>query len=295
MKQFKYITAVLAIAFCSASWAQQETIITQFTEQMNIINPAYAGADNKTVIASSIRSQWTGIAEAPEMQLVNFSTGLGKNVGIGVSMVREKTFIEKQNFVTIDFSYKLKVSEHTDLYFGIKAGGNFYDVNVNGLETYNILSDPSLVNISQFSPNIGTGVYLKRKKWFMSLSVPRMLNTERTRNDNGIATAATDRPHFYASTGYDFTLNSKGNLFLQPAILMRYVNGAPVSVDINTMLSFNNTFKIGGTYRTDQAYAAIMNVELSKRFILGFAFEKSTRAELARARNTNEILLKFKF
>ena len=295
MKQFKYIGLILVLAFSSASWAQQETIITQFTEQMNIINPAYAGVDNETVISSSIRSQWTGIDEAPEMQLVNFSTGLGKNVGIGLSMVREKTFIEKQNFVTVDFSYKLKVSDNTDLYFGIKAGGNFYDVNVNGLETYNLISDPSLVNINQFLPNIGTGVYLKRDKWYVSLSVPRMLNTERARNDNGIATVATDRPHFYASTGYDFTLNSKGTLFLQPALLMRYVNGAPVSIDINAMLSFNNKFKLGGTYRTDQAYAAIMNVEVSNHFILGFAFEKSTRSELARTRNTNEILLKFKF
>lgn len=295
MKHIKYIVLVLTLSISNISWSQQETIITQFTEHMNIINPAYAGVDNETVFTSNIRSQWTGIKDAPDAQLVSFGTGLGKNVGFGVSMLREKTFIEKQNYLSLDFSYKLKVSENADLYMGIKAGGNFYDVNVSGLETYNVISDPSIVNISEFSPNVGVGFYLKKKKWFASLSVPRLLNTERTKNDNGIATVATDRPHFYASTGYDFTLNKSSNLFLQPTVLVRYVSGAPVSMDVNAMLSFNNKFKLGATYRTDEAYAAITTITINKHLILGFAYEMSTRAELARAKNTNEILLKFKF
>lgn len=295
MKYFKYIVTSVLLSYSGLLWSQQESIITQYTQQMNIINPAYAGVDNETLISTSIRTQWTGVAEAPETQIVSFSTGLGKNVGLGLSMMRDKTFIEKQNYLAIDFSYKLTISEDTDLYFGLKAGGNFYDVNVTGLETYNLMSDPTLMSINQFSPNVGVGVYLKKEKWYVSLSAPRLLNTEHSKNNNGIATVATDRPHLYASTGYDFTINDKGTLFLRPSVMMRYVNGSPVSLDLNTMLSFDDKFGLGGTYRTDEAYAAIASVTINKKMTFGFAYEMSTRAELARAKNTNEILFKFKF
>lgn len=294
MKYFKYIVASILLSYSSLMWSQQESIITQYAQNMNIINPAYAGVDNETVLSSSVRTQWSGVDDAPETQTLAFGTSLGKNVGLGLSMVRDKTFIEKQVFVGIDVSYVLKASATTDVYFGIKGGGNFYDVNTSGLSTYNLESDPSLESISNFTPNIGVGALLKRKKWYASFSVPRMLNTERSKNDNGVATAATDRPHMYFSSGYEFSLNKKESLFLRPSTLMRYVNGAPFSVDFNMMLSFNKKFDIGGTYRTDGAYAGLVAFSINKRFTFGFAYEMSTKSELARAQNTNEFLLRLK-
>lgn len=77
--------------------------------------------------------------------------------------------------------------------------------------------------------------------------------------------------------------------------MLRYVNGAPVSVDLTAMLQIEKFFEIGGMYRTDKAYAAMATVLISKRLVFGFAYEMSTRSELARARNTNEMLLQFRF
>lgn len=295
MKYIKYIIISGLLMYCNTSWSQQESIFTQYFQNMNIVNPAYAGVDNETVITSGIRSQWTGIAEAPETQTLAISTYLGKNVGLGISMVRDKTFIEKQTFLGLDFSYKLALSNGMDLYFGIKAGGNFYDVNTTGLETYSLQADPSLFGISNFNPNIGTGLLLKTNNWYLSLSVPRLLNTERSRNEDGIATVATDRPHFYATFGYDFKLNETGSILMKPSTFFRYVDGAPISMDFNNMLSFNDKFSIGGTFRTDNSYAAIASITFKKKFTFGFAYETSSRRELARAQNTNEILFRVKF
>ncbi len=77
--------------------------------------------------------------------------------------------------------------------------------------------------------------------------------------------------------------------------MYRYVNGAPVSIDINTVLNIEKIIEIGAMYRTDNAYAGILNFIINKRFVLGFAYEMSTRQELARARNTNEFILQYKF
>lgn len=293
MKKLKYIVLTALLLVSSAIFAQQESAFTFYSSNMNIINPAYAGVDNETLVTSALRKQWSGIPEAPETETVSFGTPVGKNMGIGVSVVTDKTFIETQTLLGIDFSYKLKMNETTDLYLGIKAGGNFYNVNSAGLETYNVNSDPALASISAFNPNIGVGALLKKDKWYASLSIPRLLSTTKVRNQGTYATTDLDRPHVYLSGGYNYDLNA--SLVLKPSIMVRYVDGAPISIDFNSMLQIEKNFEIGAMYRTDKAYAAMSTIRINKRFVFGYAYEMSTRPTLVSARNTNEILLQFKF
>ena len=295
MKSFKKLFIALLLVSSSALFAQQESIFSFYRYQMNLVNPSYAGVDDKTIFASAIRSQWNGIKDAPETQAISFATPLGKNTGLGLSAVRDKTFIETQSFVGVDFSYKLKVTESTNLYLGIKAGGNFYNVNTSGLQTYNVTADPALNSISSFNPNVGIGALIKYKGLFMSLSVPRLLNTEHAKNNDGYASVATDRPHIYWSSGYDVHLDNSNYLTLKPSFFLRYVSGAPVSIDLNTMLNVDDIVEFGGTYRTDKAYAGLINFKINQKLIIGYVYEMSTRPELARAKNTSEILLSFEF
>ena len=294
MKLLKKIIIALLLTSSSA-FAQQESMLAFYRYQMNIVNPAYVGVDGKTIISSGVREQWTGIENAPETQTLAFGTSLGKNTGLGISMVSDKTFIEKQTFLGIDFSYKLKVSESTNVYLGIKGGGNFYNVNTAGLQTYNITSDPSLNSISSFNPNVGVGGLVKYKDLFVSLSVPRMLNTERVRNEDGFATSATDRPHFYLSSGYDIHFDDTNRYTLKPSFFLRYVNDAPISMDFNTMFNFNDILELGGTYRTDKTFAGLFNIKISKKLTLGYAYEANSKNQIARAKNTSEFLLSFEF
>jgi type IX secretion system PorP/SprF family membrane protein len=296
MKKIHNILATALLLTSSVMMAQQESVISFYRQHMNIVNPAYVGVDSMTIATSSLRKQWTGVAQAPETQTVSFGTPLGKNLGFGMTVVHDQTFIEKQTNVSIDFSYKLKMSETADVYFGIKAGGNSYNVNTTGLETYNLQSDPALGSISTFNPNLGVGALYKEGSMYISLSIPRLLNSKRATNDSGYASVATDSPHIYLSGGYDIALNGDfSNFILRPSAMLRYVAGAPVSLDVTTMLQIDKNFEIGGMYRTDKAYAAMSTIRLSKRFLFGFAYEMSTRPTLAAARNTNEILMQFKF
>ncbi len=296
MKRIHNIIALALLLISSAAMAQQETAYSFYRQHMNLVNPAYAGMDSVTVATSTLRKQWTGVANAPETQALSFGTSLGKKVGLGMTVISDKTFIEKQTYVSVDFSYKLKMSETADVYFGIKAGGNSYNVNTTGLETYNVQSDPALASISTFNPNIGVGAVYKEGPMYISLSIPRLLNTKRATNEAGYASVATDSPHIYLSGGYDIPLQGEfSSLILKPSAMMRYVSGAPVSLDISTMLQIEKVFELGATYRTDKAYAAMATVLISNRLLFGFAYEMSTQPTLAAARNTNEILLQFKF
>lgn len=295
MKKVKQILfSCSLLLFGSALYAQQESIITIYKEQMNIINPAYAGVDG-TSLSLGNRKQWIGINNAPETQMLTFGTSVGKNLGIGLSAISDKTFIEKQTSVGVDFSYKLKMNPETDLYLGIKAGGNFHEINTSGLLTFNPSSDPGLISYNSFNPNIGIGAYLKKENSYLSLSIPKLLNSVRARNEGDQIYVATDRPHLYFSGGYDYKLETISELVLKPSFLLRYVNGAPVSIDYNLGVSIYDLVELGVVYRSNNAVGGMVKLEIANRFTLGYAYEIATRTDLTRTMNTNEFILKYNF
>lgn len=297
MKIIKNILAGALLLFSSALFSQQDPLFSMYRNHMNMLNPAYAGVDGETVATATVRRQWTGIADAPSTQAASFGTSTGKNLGYGISLVHDNTGgdILKQTSVGIDFSYKVKVDSGLDLYLGLKAGGSFLNADFSTLD--NVGFDPSLVSSTTFNPNIGVGALLKNKKFFMSVSIPRLLNSENARNIENFKNIPVNRPHVYWSTGYDINLNQQGSLVLKPSFMLRYVNGAPATFDFNTMLQIKDYVEFGGMFRTTDAYAGIVNVIISKRLTVGYAYESqiSTVNQLSGAANTNEFLLKFKF
>lgn len=292
----KIVIVVALFLISSVISAQQEASFTQYRYHMNIVNPAYVAMVNETTLSSTLRDQWTGVPNAPLTQAVSFGTPVTKNLGLGLSMINDENFVEKQTLVAVDFSYKVQLNETVDLYLGIKAGGNFYNLNISGLKTYNIEKDPALANLNTFTPNFGLGAVLKSENYYISVSSPRILSNERARNEAGYATLATDKPHIYLSGGYDFDLNvATTSLVLKPSIMMRYVKNVPTSVDFTTMLQIAKSFEIGAMYRTDKAFGVLTDFKINNRLLLGYSYEWSTRTTLASAQNTYELLLQYRF
>ncbi len=295
MKKLQNIGIALLLFISSGVFAQQESILAFYNNHLNLVNPAAVSVDGETQFRTSVRQQWTGVKDAPQTQAASFMTPLNKNLSFGVSIIRDEVFIEKQTFVTVDFSYKVQLNDALALFMGIKAGGNNYEVNTNGLETYNYnVTDPSLQPISRFNPNIGIGFYLKHKDYFVSLSTPKMLDTKRAKEEDGYATAATDQAHYYLAAGRTFEITPSFDLV--PSIMVRYVNGAPFSTDFTTTAKFNDSFDFGLTYRTDRSFAGLAKIDVSKKLALGYAYEYSLRSQLVgRANGSNEFFLSYKF
>ncbi len=295
MKKLQYISIALLLFISSGVYAQQESILAFYSNHLNLVNPAAVSVNGESQFRTSIRQQWTGIKDAPQTQSASFVTPLSKNLSFGLSVVKDEVFIEKQTFAAIDFSYKVQLNDALDLFMGIKAGGNNYEVNTTGLQTYNYnIADPSLQSISRFNPNIGIGFYLKHKDYYISLSTPKMLDTKRAKTENGFATAATDQAHYYFSAGRTFEVSP--SIDLVPSIMVRYVNGAPFSTDFTTTAKFDDKINLGVTYRTDRSFAGLAMINVSKKFALGYAYEYSLRSELlGRANGSNEFYLHYKF
>jgi len=198
MNHIKKIVGVLMLLFITAVTAQQDPNFIFYRYNMNVINPAYAGSVVKQEVGSvpkrvtqlglNLRSQWSGVQGAPETQSIFFSTGLAKNLGFGVSVINDRTFIENQTWITADFSYKVKFNENTNLFLGVKAGGNSYNANLDGLTSFGIAADPSTSDIQGvFNPTFGLGALLQGERFFVTVSVPNVLTSERLQERDGEA------------------------------------------------------------------------------------------------------------
>ena len=295
MKYYKNTLKVVALLLFGTLYAQQEPNYALYRYTMNAINPAYAGADGMTSLTSNFRSQWIDVQNAPETQTVFFATPLSDKVGIGLSLVNDQVFVESNTSFTVDFSYKLQLNEGTNLFLGLKAGGSSYGINRSNLANLDFELDPALGNLDTgFRPNVGVGAYLVNDKYFVSLSVPTLLLSERISVDNGRVTAATDKAHFYLSGGYNFDISSDWEF--RPSTMVRLVSGSPISADFTAAFRYNKRFELGALYRTDSAWAGTLMFNLADWMDLVYAYEGSSRNQLNNVSDgTHEILLRFNF
>jgi len=295
MNFYKNILKIVAILLFGSLYAQQEPNYSLYRYTMNVINPAYAGADGNTSLTSNIRSQWATVQDAPETQSFFYTQPIGNKIGIGLSIVSDQVFIESQTSFNIDFSYRLQVSEATNLFLGLKAGGSSYDIDRNNLANIGLPSDPALSNIDTgFRPNFGAGAYLMHDKYFLSLSVPHILSSERIDKSEGRVTQATQEAHVYLSGGYNFDLST--NTEFRPSTMVRYVSGSPISLDLTAAFRFYNRFEIGASYRTDEAISGLLMLNVADWMDVGYAYESSTRDEISNNSNgTHEVLVRFNF
>ncbi|MDB3985119.1 PorP/SprF family type IX secretion system membrane protein [Flavobacteriaceae bacterium] len=267
-------------------FSQQESYYTLYRYNMNVINPAYAGALGKNVFAFTSRRQWSSMQDAPSTLAFSYSSERENNVGLGLSVVSDKVFIEQQTFAYVDFSYKLDM-ESTQLYLGLKAGGNFYSADPRALSTYSP-TDPAQQELSSFNPNVGAGAFLKGEIFWASFSIPRLFNVKRE-NDN-LAVTAKDRVHSYLGGGVDLPIGS--GLLIKPSVMMRKVKGLPVTTDFTGMLSWQNQFDVGISYRTSSAFGLLALVSLGG-FDIGYAYETPTVSSLSQLNlKTHEIVLR---
>jgi type IX secretion system PorP/SprF family membrane protein len=269
------------------SFSQQESYYTLYRYNMNVINPAYAGALGKNVFAFTSRRQWSSMQDAPSTLAFSYSSERENNVGLGLSVVSDKVFIEQQTFAYVDFSYKLDM-ESTQLYLGLKAGGNFYSADPRALSAYSASSDPAQQQLSRFNPNVGAGAFLKGELFWASFSIPRLFNVKRE-SDN-LAVTAKDRMHSYLGGGVDLPIGS--GLLVKPSVMLRKVKGLPVTTDFTGMLSWQNQFDVGISYRSSSSFALLSVISLGG-FDIGYAYETPTASSLSQLNlKTHEIVLR---
>ena len=284
----KLITILLLLPLVAA--AQQESYYSLYRFNMQVINPAFAGAEADNMLTLLNRSQWAELDDSPRTMAFAYSSKRENNVGLGLSVVADRVFVERQTFAYADFSYKLNLTEQTRMYLGLKAGGNFYRSSSLNLEDYNTGIDPAQKEFSRFNPNVGAGLYLQNENYWVSFSIPRLFNVKR---DMDINIGAKDRVHSYLGGGMNFEVTEE--ILLKPNIMLRKIAALPISADIGTFVSFQNRFDLGASYRTNAALSFMTYINVVEGIDVGYAYETPTDVSLAgQSVKTHEIFLRIR-
>ncbi len=262
--------------------AQQDAQYTQYMFNTLSVNPAYAGSRGQFSAAALYRSQWVGLAGAPESFTLNLHSPIRESkVGYGLSVINDNIGEGTVQETDIDavVSYSLDVSENAKLSFGLKVGGSILNLDFSQLRNFDSEAIDGNNIDNQFSPNFGLGVYYHSKKFYAGLSAPNILETEYFDNQNstgGVNFLARERINLYLITGYVFDLNN--NFKFKPAALLKAVGGAPLQVDVSANFLFNDKFMFGAAYRWDAAVSGLLGFQISDQMMLGLAYDRETTA-----------------
>ena len=296
MKRTIITTTIIAFALLiniNKAEAQQDPNFTLYNFNMNIINPAFAGIKDSPELNLVYRNQYLGIDDAPRTISMAYSKPMGKNIGLGISVINDRVFVLTETDIAIDISYKLQVGEETNLYFGIKAGGGFTNID---LTRANAPGQDLLFAENQdfFNPHVGAGINIQNKRYYISISTPNFLRGERYIRQANIPSAAVDQSHFYLGGGVNFFLNE--NLTLTPRAMMRTVQGAPTSYDIGASLDIQEKFLAGVNYRVDEMVAIYGLFQIVNKLKLGAAYDITTSdVNLVNDDGSLELILKYQF
>jgi type IX secretion system PorP/SprF family membrane protein len=281
----------MLIAFLDAN-AQQDPHYTQYMYNMNIINPAYAGSKENLSFGLLYRKQWIEIEDAPTTFSFSGSAPVGKNVGLGLSIISDKIGPVEENNVYGDFSYTLNLGGEHRLALGLKAGVTFQKIGLRSI-IQPTLPDPNdgafAEDTNNTKLNIGTGLFYYTNKYYFALSIPNMLKSAHL-DYNGIK-YGTEIQHYFLTGGYVFDLNP--NLKFKPFAMIKSAFNAPTSFDISTNFLYLEKFEMGATYRLQDSFGVMVNYAISPSLRIGYAYDHIVSDLKVTTPSSHEIILLF--
>ncbi|UMB59401.1 type IX secretion system membrane protein PorP/SprF [Lutibacter sp. A80] len=289
MKKFRLILGVLALMSLTTVYGQQDPQYTQYMYNMNILNPAYAGSKGVPSIGILGRTQWVGVEGAPQTFTLAAHAPIGRAVGLGLSVIHDEIGPVKEDNIYADFSYTIFTSSTGRLAFGLKAGVTFMDVR----ELLMIDPDPLNIPVHETSPNFGAGVYYYTDKFYAGLSVPNFLETRHLEKDGGIVSTASEKMHYFLTSGYVFDIAD--NLKLKPSTMIKATEGAPLSVDLSLNLLIDERVELGLSHRFDDSISGMIGFQVNNDFRLGYAYDHTITKFGDFNSGSHEILLLFDF
>ena len=273
--------------------AQQSPHYTQYMYNMNIINPAYAGSKDNLSFGFLYRKQWLEIEDAPTTFSLSGSAPVGKNVGVGLSIISDKIGPVDENNIYGDFSYTLNLGGEHRLALGLKAGvtiqktGLFSDINSSLQQQGDgaFTQDSNTANL-----NFGTGIFYYTNKYYFAASIPNMLNAPHLNNDGNFY-LENKVPHYFVTGGYVFDLNS--NLKFKPFAMVKSSFNTPTSIDVSANFLYAEKFEMGATYRLQDSFGAMVNYTISPTIRIGYAYDHIVSNLKVTTPSSHEIILLF--
>lgn len=315
------ILGFLALSItCSA---QQRPQYTQYIFNNYLLNPALSGMENYTDIKIGYRKQWTGIDDAPKTSFISANWKLGDDYlwrnplslpedggdpmarnymqnytaspshhGMGLIAVLDDVGPLSRLDASITYAYHLQMGNRLNLSVGLAAGISRVALDINALDFGEVSqADPSLQNaiVSQVNPDLGLGVWLYGARFFAGASVQQVLPQKLKFTSDPKYNTGKQVPHYFFTTGYRFFIDDE--ISATPSVMVKAVDGIPLSLDANLKVAFKDRLWLGGSFRKDDSFSALAGVNINKLFNLTYSYDFITSQLNTVSNGSHEIVL----
>lgn len=305
--------------------AQQKPHYTQYILNQYIVNPALTGIENYIDIKASHRLQWVGLQDAPVTTYITMHGPIGKSDfkttatsfavpgenprgksywdqyvpskphhGWGVQVINDRTGPLNQFSAYGTYAYHIGLTGSTNLAAGLGLGINNMSLNTEKLQ-FNTAVDPAVygsgvLNSINFDMNVG--LYLYSGDYFVGLSAQQVMPSKIDFSNNAIKKTEGKRiPHLFATAGYRFLIGDNFNFI--PSLMVKYIQPTPVQVEVNGKLQYQDLMWVGASYRHLDGVAAMVGLNVSNGFNLGYSFDYTTSQLNNYTKGTHEIIIGF--
>lgn len=286
----KRVLLLIAVVFVAGTvCAQQRGILSNFLLNDYYYNPAIVGSKKVQVANMSYRNQWVGFDGAPALMMANYHgsvKGKGK-VGLGGSIVSERTGITQSTGAYLTYAHHFKMSDKITLGLGVQPGFMQYRVRLYDAQLADAGDD--VLTGSVYSANafdVSTGFNLYSDRFFFMGSLHHLLGDEiqfTSYNSNL-------EFHYNVIGGYNIRFK-KSDFELQPSVMMKYTK--PVPFQITGMLkgTFKKKYWIGLLYRTDDAAGVTIGAKIKERISVGYGYDYSLTNLAKYQSGSHEVML----
>jgi type IX secretion system PorP/SprF family membrane protein len=205
------------------------------------------------------------------------------------------------------FAYSIPVKK-SKISIGVQGG--FYHFNNNGLKHTLVDGNDETFQNEQvfFSPNIGTGIYVYSKRYFIGASMPHLLNMKLGSEwFNGGSSSDVSRQYRHLFVTGGVVIGKENSVVkFKPTFLLRYVQGLDSNVpnfDLNANLLFIDRIWLGagvrtggnkiGSYLSD--VVGIFECLITQQLRVGYAYDYVISSLSSSTTGSHEIMLGYSF
>lgn len=270
--------------------AQQEAQYSMYMFNPLSVNSAYAGSRDALSIVALYRNQWTGFKGAPKtINLTLHSPIRYTNLSLGLSVINDQLGTTNTNSFKGDIAYKIRLNKKKHyLSFGLKGGVDLF----NAQQTKALINDNTdalYTNINN-KPlfNIGAGIYYYGKRHYLGLSTPKLMENV---YDESVSRKFKQLKHYYLMGGIVLPINSA--IQFKPSFVVKAVENAPLSADINANFLFYEKVWVGAMYRIKESCGLNIVFYLNDYLTLGYSYDYALTNLRKYNSGTHEVMLSF--
>lgn len=295
MNAFRHIALVSACALVACCQAQHTPLTTQYLFNGLVINPAYAGSRDALTMNLMHRQQWTGFEGAPVTQTMSVHAPLDRSkLGLGLMLYTDGIGVSRETGLLTNVAYRLKL-RHGRLSMGIGAGATMVRGAWNELAVQQqgdvVFAAPTQ---SVLRPNFSAGAFYYNKRSFVGLSAPFVLAYRSQWDGEGYRLSEVKgdiEPMLTA--GHVFDMHD--DLKLKPSFLARYRTATGPQVDVSATAIYKDRISLGASYRTGDAMIAMLEVQPTPQWRIGYAYDMGLNAMRAYHNGSHELFLQYEF